>query len=554
LQQLIGVWRAIDLRRRVIVIAATAATFAAVLLMANVASQSSLALLYTGLDATRAGEVVAALEQRGVTHEVRGEAIYVDAARRDELRMTLAAEGLPATGGTGYELLDSLTGFGTTAQMFDAAYWRAKEGELARTIAAIPQIRSARVHISNQDNAGLRTARPGKAAVTVKTSGSGLPAAQVRALRYLVASAVAGMAPEDVAVIDADRGLLPPGDDAAGTMAGDDRAAVLKANVERLLEARVGPGKAVVELSVDTVTEREAITERRVDPQSRVAISTDTTESSTNANDSRGSAVTVASNLPQGAGAGTGGASQSQKNDTRERTNFEVSETTREVLRNPGAIRRLTVAVLVDGVMTPDAAGTPVWTPRPDEELASLRDLVASTVGFDEARGDIITLKSLPFEPVAAEGTEVASGLLSGMVIDLMAIARIVVPALVALILGLFVLRPILTARSLPTPARLAGLPAPASASAYQTAPGPALTGEIDDRDFLPPNMAVVSDFGGGPGASRSGLASGGGFAASGDGDAGDPVTRLRRMIADRQDETVEILRGWIDTPGREQG
>ncbi len=549
MQQLIGVWQAIGLRRRVIVTAATLATFAAVLLMANVASQSSLALLYNGLDATRAGEVVAALEQRGVAYEVRGEAIYVDAARRDELRMTLAAEGLPAAGGTGYELLDSLTGFGTTAQMFDAAYWRAKEGELARTIAANPRIRSARVHISNQDNAGLRSARPGKAAVTVKTSGNSLPAAQVRALRYLVASAVAGMVPDDVAVIDADRGLLPPGDDAAGAMAGDDRATALKANVERLLEARVGPGKAVVELSIDTVTEREAITERRVDPQSRVAISTDTTESTSNANDSRGSAVTVASNLPQGAGTGTGGASQSQKNDTRERTNFEISETTREVLRNPGAIRRLTVAVLVDGVMAPDAAGTPVWTPRPDEELTSLRDLVASTVGFDEARGDIITLKSLPFEPVAAEGAEVASGLLSGMVIDPMGIARIVVPALVALILGLFVLRPILTARSLPAPARPAGLPPPPSA--YQGAPGPALTGEIDDRDFLPPNMAVVSDLGGG--AVRSASASGGGLAGPGEGDAGDPVTRLRRIIADRQDETVEILRGWIDTPGREQ-
>ena len=142
---MIALWSALDMRRRVVIVVATVAMFAAVLSLSRLASTPGMALLYSGLDPAAAGEVVAALEQRGVAYQVQGGAIQVPEGQRDELRMTLAAEGLPAAGAAGYELLDQLSGFGTTAQMFDAAYWRAKEGELARTLLAIPQVRAARV-------------------------------------------------------------------------------------------------------------------------------------------------------------------------------------------------------------------------------------------------------------------------------------------------------------------------------------------------------------------------------------------------------------------------
>ncbi|PIV75042.1 MAG: hypothetical protein COW55_07070, partial [Rhodobacteraceae bacterium CG17_big_fil_post_rev_8_21_14_2_50_65_11] len=148
LQNLVALWTALDGRRRTIVIGATIAMFLAILGLSRMAATPSMALLYAGMDSSAAGQVVAALEQRGVAYEVRGDSIHVDASQRDALRMTLAAEGLPATGAAGYELLDGLSGFGTTSQMFDAAYWRAREGELARTILANPQIRAARVHIA----------------------------------------------------------------------------------------------------------------------------------------------------------------------------------------------------------------------------------------------------------------------------------------------------------------------------------------------------------------------------------------------------------------------
>ena len=529
MQNLMASWSALDLRRRAIVIAATVAMFAAVLVLSRMAATPQLALLYAGLDPAAAGDVVAALEQRNIVHEVRNGAIYVDGSQRDELRLTLAAEGLPAAGAAGYELLDSLSGFGTTSQMFDAAYWRAKEGELARTILAMPQIRAARVHISRSDPQPFRSADHQTASVTVTTAAGNLPVAQAKALKHLVASAIAGMTPDDVAIIDSVGGLIETAEDGAlPGAAAESRNAGLKRNVERLLEARVGPGNAVVEVAVDVETAQESITERRLDPDSRVAISTDTEDKSGSSTDPGGQ-VTVASNLPDTT-ASQGASGKSSTSESRERVNFEVSETKREVVRSPGEIRRLSVAVLVNDAHVVAADGTVTAQPRPQDELDVLHDLVASAVGFNEARGDTITLRSLAFEPVPVEGTLIEAGPMSG--INLMSVIQSAVLAFVALILGLFVLRPMLLARRLQD---LSGPGAPMALPGLSGlslgAPGEMtriLTGEIDDGRDLP-RLPIVS---------RDDPATGLPL---------DPVARLRRLIDERQAESIEILRGWME-------
>lgn len=403
MQNLISLWQTLDAKKRAIVAGATIAVFLAILGLAQVAGRPGMALLYAGLQGAAAGDVVAALEKDGVAFEVRGDSIFVDSARRDSLRMVLAAQGLPANSGTGYELLDGLSGFGTTSQMFDAAYWRAKEGEIARTILANPLIRGARVHIAQAPTKPFHSDQRAKASVTVTTTAGGLPTDQARALRHLVAAAVPGMVPEDVAVIDAVAGLLPAEDASLRPdAAGETRAAELRRNVERLLAARVGPDKAVVEVAVEVVTDREAITERTFDPQGRVAISQETESRSGTATEPGGD-VTVASNLPEGdAGAGANG--KSENTESRERVNYEVSETQREILRAPGAVRKISVAVLVDGVVTTAADGTQTIEPRGEEELAVLRELVGSAVGIDAARGDVLTIKSLAFQPDPVTG------------------------------------------------------------------------------------------------------------------------------------------------------
>lgn len=528
MSNLFSIWAKLDTRRRMIVAGATAAMFLAIIALARLAGAPDMALLYAGMEGPAAGAVMHALDQRGVSYTVQGDQILVPAAERDALRMALAAEGLPEAGPAGYELLDGLSGFGTTSQMFDAAYWRAKEGEIARTILANPAIRSARVHIAQAPARAFRPEGKTTASVTVATATGSLPPLQVRALQHLVSAAVTGLGPADVSVIDSQGGLLSQ-DEAANQLdlAGNDRAEALRRNVERLLEARVGPGKAVVELSLDLVTDREQITERTFDPAGRVAISTETQEKS---DTSRKGAqdVTVASNLPEG-DAANGGNDQSQSNETRERVNFEVSETQRELQRGPGAIRRLTVAVLVDGIRGVSDTGEPTWEPRPEEELAALRELVASATGFDEARGDQLVLKSLPFELPLAEGTLAEPGWLPQVgAIDPMALIQLAVLALVATVLGLFVVRPVLSGRNGPPP-DLPGMPLALPGAAPGDGPR-VLTGEIagpDDLDGLP-------------------MVTGQGFEV-----ADDPVSRLRRLIEERQSESVEILRGWLESEER---
>ncbi len=516
MQNLLSIWKALDLRRKAIVAGATLAVFLAVLGLSRLSGGGDQALLYAGLEGPAAGEVIAALEQRGIAHEVRGDSIWVDAAQRDSLRMTLAAEGLPQNSGAGYELLDGLSGFGTTAQMFDAAYWRAKEGELARTIRSNPMIRAARVHIAQSPEQPFQPASEPTASVTVTTASGSLPAAQARAIRHLVSAAVPGLRPENVAVVDAVGGLIPPetADPAAATAA-SARAAEIRGNVERLLQARVGPGKAVVEVAVDLVTEREQITERRFDPQGRVAISSETEAKSGTSSGPEGQ-VTVASNLPDGEAA-AGAGPKSQTSESRERVNYEVSETQRDLVRAPGSIRRMTVAVLVDGQTVTAADGTVTVEPRGDDELAALRELIASAAGLDETRGDVLTVKSLPFQPPAEEGEAGATGFLPPLgPVNVMTLIQMAVLAGVALVLGLFVVRPLLLngRRPVALPPPLAPLALPGTDEA-----GSALTGIIEDDG---PALPLPDE-------------------------SADPVARLRRLIAERQAESVEILRGWME-------
>ena len=521
--QLVSLWSALDMRRRILVITASLAMFVTILLLGRMAASPGMALLYSGLDAAASGEVIAVLDARGVPYRIDGDSIQVPADQRDALRLSLAAEGLPAQGGAGYELLDSLSGFGTTAQMFDAAWSRAVEGELVRTILANPQVRAARVHIARGTDRPFSTAAEPSASVFV-TSVGGTTADQARALRHLVAAAVTGLRPDRVEVIDTVNGLIPVegAGPASGAMA--ERGEEIRRNIERLLAARVGPGRAVVEVAVDFVTESELLSERRIDPQGRV-VATSETETVTGSESAGGGEVTVASNLPDGDAGETEG-NRSRNEESRERIDYELSETRREVTRAPGDIRRLSVAVLVDGVRIAAEDDTTTWQERSAEEMAALRELVASAAGIDESRGDVLTLKSLELLPVV-ETMEEAGG---GLGLDLTRLAGLAMLGAVAIAIGVFVLRPALRPAprplddSLPLRDGPIGLPLA----------GPVLTGEIADG-FPAADLPMI-----GPDELDSAVG------LNGD----DPVARLRRLIGERRQESMEIIRVWMDADG----
>ncbi len=534
MQNIATIWTALDPRKRIVIILAGIALFAVVIGLARLVATPSLTLLYAGLESGPAGEVVRALEQRGITYEVRGGAIFVDSGQRDTLRMTLASEGLPTNSSQGYELLDSMSGFGTTSQMFDAAYWRAKEGELARTIVGNPSIIAARVHIANSGSNPFQRDVRATASVMITSGGNEFPAKHAQAIKFLVASAVPGLTPDDVSVIDSVGGLIGAVEETPSS-SGEDRADALRLRVQRLLEARVGVGNAVVEVSVDTVKTTEMIRERTIDPESRVAISTDTEERTNSASDQGGGDVTVASNVPDGDAAGND-SSSSRNSETRERINYEISQTEREITEAPGAIKRLTVAVLVNGETTKNPDGTEAFQPRPDDEMTALKDLVASAVGYSEERGDVITLKSMQFEPIAVLGTSAEPSFFKSMGLDLMSLIQALVLGVVALVLGLFVVRPILSqarnAGTLAISEALGSDAKTAQSSRNTNSPVMALTGEIDESEMNTEDLPVISD--------RNGR-----IAKSADGD--DAVARLRNMIGERQEETVEVLRTWLE-------
>lgn len=454
LENMIARWAELDLRRKIGALVVGGAVIATLLLMLRLATHQDMALLFAGLDPGAADTVIQALEAESVPYEIRGDSVFVPTGQRDRLRLRLAGQGLPASGSSGFELLEGLSGFGTTTAMFDAAYWRAKEGELARTILASPGVSSARVHIARADTTPFAREREVSAAVTVTTDQPPLPRGQAEAIRFLVSSAVAGLAPQNVSVIDANAGIiLHPGDgpNRMGANPFDERAAQLKANIERLLTARVGAGRALVEVMIDADLDSETVTERVLDPSRRVAIHSDFEEETDRSRGTGGGTVTVASNLPDGDAAADNTEAEAQSTRTRTRTNYELSEVLRERVKPAGQIRRISVAVLVDGISAIDDEGNRIWESRSDDELEAFRALVQSAMGYDAARGDMVTIQSMEFPATEVLGTEgqVASpvGAIGARIMPLL---QIVLLGVFATVLGLFVLRPLLTQRSEP--------------------------------------------------------------------------------------------------------
>ena len=432
--------RALPWQKQAVAAAAVLGTILVLGVLVRTATRPPMALLYAGLDPQAAGEVIAQLDAAGVPYAVEGERVSVPADQRDRLRLRLAQEGLPRQSAAGYELLDSLSGFSTTSDMFSAAYWRAKEGELTRTLLGMPGVRAARVHIGAEARGGFARGQAPRTASVTLTAPGGLTASQVRAVQHVTALAVANLAPADVAVIETTEGLLTGAEAEDETLDEGAREARLAGDLTELLEARVGRGNARVSVAMTLSREREAWTAREMDPASAVVIETKRTQSTESEQGTEG-AVTVASDLPDGDAGQAGDQNRSERGETREETRYDYAVTDRQGERLPGQVTALSVAVLIND-LPPGEDGAP--RPRTPEELAALRGLLEAAAGIDAGRGDRLTLRSLPFEVPALDEAE-APSLLARSEAQLWRAGQLGFLGLVALILGLFVVRPILT-------------------------------------------------------------------------------------------------------------
>jgi flagellar M-ring protein FliF len=440
---------------RVAAIGGAAAGALAILLaiMLRVGGQP-MSLLYSNLDLKEAGEITASLDQANIKYELKGDGstILVDRDKVASARLMLSGKGLPTSGSVGYEIFDNAPALGQTDFVQNLNAKRAEEGELARTIRAIQGVQSARVLLNLPKKQLFEDdAEEPSASIMLVTGGRRLTPDQVRAIRNLVAAGVPGLKVERVAVADQSGDLLAGMGDAGGggdsAVARNDVEERLRKTIKDLVEGVVGPGKARVTVSADLDQARTTTQEEKYDPDGQVVRSTRTT-SNTAKEDKPQSAGTVsaAQNIPGGQTPSASSDAASQTNGTDETTNYEISRTTTTKVQEPGEIKKLSVAVAVDGNTPIDPKGKPgAYTPRSADEMKRIDQLVRSAMGFDATRGDQVSVVNVRFDRDAnVEGGVTASSPFSFDKDDVMRAAELGVLLAVAALIIFFVVRPMM--------------------------------------------------------------------------------------------------------------
>ena len=459
-------------------LAALAATGIAVLgffiFLSSRLSTGGMALLYGDLDPQDSGQIIQTLQSKNIPYDIKagGKQIFVPGDQVLQLRVSLAESGLPGGGSVGYEIFDNNQGIGTTNFVQNINLVRALEGELARTIGAMRNVRGARVHlVMPRRELFSREKQEASASVVLQVQGSSrLNNEQVQAIQHLIAAAVPSMDPQKISVLD-DRGQLLARGNGDSTSAAAGTADEMRVGFENrmrqaiieLLERTVGLNRVRAEINAEIDYDRVVENAEIFDPDSQVARSTQTVQENENSseNDDQDT-VTVQNNLPEteATAAGTGTSAASQVSRTEETVNFEITKTIRNRVKESGQIKRLSVAVLVDGKYIENDDGDKVWQPRAADELAQLETLVKSAVGFNEQRGDSVEIVNMQFvklEPLEFDDGSLFLGISKE---EFMQLAEILVLAVVGLLVILLVVRPVMTRLFESMPTALAGGPA----------------------------------------------------------------------------------------------
>ena len=493
-------------------------------------SQPTMGLLFTELSSSDASAVIRELEAKGLRYETKddGATILAPRAELPRLRMDFAGKGLPSGGGVGYEIFDKGDAFSSTSFVQNINHLRALEGELSRTIRTIGRVQAARVHLSIPEKRLFQRDREApRASIVLKLRGE-LGADQVRAIRHLAASAVEGLAPERVSIIDERGRLLADGagsDNAlSGTAADEKRVALerrLRSQVEEIVAGIVGSGRARIQVAAELDLNRIESRSENFDPESRVVRSTQTRgENATSSNNEN--QVTVGNELP---GANQNApANQPRDNSAKneEVVNFEISRTTRTEVQEAGRLKRISVAVLVDGTYARGQGGQPTYQPRSKEDLDRIAALVRTAVGFDKARGDQVEVVNLPLaespQALEPEKESFLSSLLNPSKEDLLRLVELAVVALLTMIVLLVVVRPMV--RRVIAPDMLL--------------PGPplAIAGDVPALESSPVVDAVVNEA-----SERARLAR-----QLADGE----LERIGEIVKNNPRETAAVLRNWM--------
>jgi flagellar M-ring protein FliF len=415
--------------------------------------------LFTDLSLEDSAAVAKELDREGVSYELRndGNIIMVASDRVARLRMTLAENGLPKGGGVGYEIFDKSEALGTTSFVQNVNNLRALEGELARTIRGLDRVQAARVHLVMPERPLFSRDKIEPSASIVLNVRGTLEPQQVRAIRHLVATAVNGLRPQRISIVDEQGRLLADGanaDENGSDIGTDERQAAfekhLREQVESIVSSVVGAGHARVQVNADFDFNRITQTSDKFDPEGRVVRSSQTREESSASNQGGSNQVTVGNELPganarQGQGGDNGGP-RDQSRKSEEIVNYEISKTTKTEVIEGGRVNRVSVAVLVDGTYAKDDKGDVTYQPRSKEDLEQIAALVRSAIGFDQKRGDQVEVVNMRFAETAATPIAEPTGWLAMFQFtkdDIMRVIEMLVMGVLGIVVLLLVVRPL---------------------------------------------------------------------------------------------------------------
>jgi len=375
-----------------------------------------------------------------------------------QVRLKLAGQGITPTGNTGFEIFDQSNEFGLSDFTRKINLQRALQGELSRTIEVMPQVTSARVQlVMPRESAFAERDRKASASVMLKMSGNQhMSKKSVVAIQTLVAASVPEMNQADVTVVDASGSLLSSNEKEAPMSEGQtmqEYRAKLEQRMEKrltgMLEQIVGQGQAVVRISADINREFIEQNNTRYNPDEQVL------RSRKSVSEERASSVSSALGVP-GLASNTPGANQvtangsvaspSQPQDKAKHledvNNYEISTTQEHRIIPFGSINKLSIATIVGGHVKVDDKGKQTFTPRSKEELANLQKLIERAMGFDEDRGDSVSVQSMPLINISSTADSDALQSAENRVFY-MQIARYSLAGFALLLLGWFVLRPL---------------------------------------------------------------------------------------------------------------
>jgi flagellar M-ring protein FliF len=519
-------------------------------------ASAPMALLYADLDLREAGQVVEQLDRARIPHatEAGGARIMVPADQVARARMLLAKDGLPSGGSIGYEIFDRTEGLTASAFQQGISQTRAMEGELARTIRTLQGVRAARVHlVLPKREPFARDRQDAQASVVLTMTGvARLDRDGVQAVLNLIAAAVPGLKPQNIAIVDSRGTLLARAGQPTAGLAAAQTGEELKRGteqrisraVEEMLERSLGAGRVRAEATVELDFDRVQETQEKYDPDGQGVRSQQSSTGNSKSTEAPQN-VSVQNNLPNAEPSASGAGSTDQKSE--ETTNYEIGKTVRTVVREQPQMKRLSVAVMVDGVTSTGPDGKPAWAPRGEEELARIANLVRSAVGFDEKRGDRVEIVPMRFTMPDEAAEPVAVPVWAQLdKADLMRLAEAAMLAVAVVAALALVFRPMVLRLVLKPQAALAGaassLDGPAGAQASLTGTGPGSgTGEpaLDaDGNPLPPSAS------GSEAMIKLAHVEGELRAAS--------IQQVTELVERHPEASLMMLRGWILSEGEQ--